>query len=395
VHGWGVGVELIYCGGRPVWHFAHERLHEWPLTGGASTYRRAIEPPAAMLAAARRMLDALEWHGVAMVEFKRRADGSFALMEINPRLWGSLALSVAAGVDFPVGLWKIAAAAPLPAQPRYRSGLRARHVSTDIAWQKANFLADHTDPLLLTRPRLRSLLEPALVLVGRECWDHFRWSDPGPMCRELGQMARTVVSAGQRQGRIRRLLRRRDRILTQTAARLAAVRKSRVPVLLMLCQANICRSPFAAMLARSRLARCRILSAGLDPRANRPTPPNVAEEALSMGIDMAECRSTPVDDDLLRSADLILYMDLKHYDQLRGRFPQHLERAMPLGLFAQPAAVEIEDPNHQDAAATRRILLQIEGAIVRLAEVLGPQPDLEQGPQDAPGPPAGLRQGHN
>ncbi|HEX5461308.1 MAG TPA: ATP-grasp domain-containing protein [Steroidobacteraceae bacterium] len=391
VPGWGVGVEVLYRNGELLWHFAHERLHEWPLTGGASTYRRAIEPPEGMLAAARRILDALEWHGVAMVEFKRRRDGSFALMEINPRLWGSLALSIAAGVDFPIGLWRLATGAPLPPQARYRRGLRVRHLSTDISWQKANFLANHRDPLLLTRPRLRSLLEPALVLVGRERWDHFRWSDPGPMWRELRQMARTVVSAGQRQRRIQRMLRRRERIIADAIARLAAVSESRAPRLLMLCQANICRSPFAALVARTRLANCRIDSAGFDPRAGRTSPPNVAEEAIRMGIDMSECRSTPVSEDLLRAADLILFMDLKQYDQLCSRFPQHLERAVPLGLFAEPAVVEIEDPNHQDATVTRRILIQIEAAIARLAEALGLGNDLETWPEDPEGVPAGLR----
>jgi predicted ATP-grasp superfamily ATP-dependent carboligase/protein-tyrosine-phosphatase len=385
VPGWGVGVELLYCNGKPVWHFAHERLHEWPLTGGASTYRRAIEPAEGMLAAAQRLLGALEWHGVAMVEFKRRADGSFVLMEINPRLWGSVAVSIAAGVDFPLGLWKIAKGMPLPPQPRYRRGLRQRHLSTDISWQKANFLADHGDPMMLTRPRIKSLLEPALVLFGRERWDHFHWSDPGPMWRELRQIAHTVLSAGRRQGRIQRLLRHRDRIIAQTAERLAGVRESRAPLVVILCQANICRSPFAAMIARTRLSSCRIASAGFDPRGNRATPPNVAEEAIRMGVDMSECRSTPVTEDLLRTADLILFMDLKQYDLLRERFPQHVARAVPLGLFADPVAVEIEDPNHQDAEATRRILLQIEGSVGRLAETVGLGGDLEIRPEDPQG----------
>ena len=44
----------------------------------------------------------LKWHGVAMVEFKRDArDGVSKLLEINGRFWGSLQLSVDAGVDFP------------------------------------------------------------------------------------------------------------------------------------------------------------------------------------------------------------------------------------------------------------------------------------------------------
>ena len=110
-----------------------------------------------------------------------------------------------------------------------------------------------------------------------------------------------------------------------------------------------------------------------------------------MGIDMSDCRSTPVSEDLLRAADLILFMDLKQYEQLRSRYPRHLGRAVPLGLFAEPAVVEIEDPNHQDAIVTRRILIQIEGAIARLAAALGLGNDLETWPEDPEGVPAGLR----
>src|SRR6185312_9651469 len=75
----------------------HERIHALPVTGGASTYRRSIEPPEALLRATDTLLSHLRWHGVAMVEFKVAPDGDFRLMEINPRLWGSLPLAVAAG----------------------------------------------------------------------------------------------------------------------------------------------------------------------------------------------------------------------------------------------------------------------------------------------------------
>ena len=48
------------------------------------------------------LLDSLEWHGPAMVEFKRSEDdGTPYLMELNPKLWGSLALSIASGMRVP------------------------------------------------------------------------------------------------------------------------------------------------------------------------------------------------------------------------------------------------------------------------------------------------------
>ena len=109
IQGRGIGVEFLFNRGKKIWHFAHERVHEYPLTGGASSYRRSIDPPQAMLHNAEKLLTALNWHGVAMVEFKMNTNGQYWLMEINPRLWGSLALSIDAGVDFPLGLLQIAA----------------------------------------------------------------------------------------------------------------------------------------------------------------------------------------------------------------------------------------------------------------------------------------------
>jgi predicted ATP-grasp superfamily ATP-dependent carboligase len=56
-----------------------------------------------MVEAARKLLAAAEWQGIAMVEFKRDIrDGRAKLMEINGRFWGSLQLAIASGVDFPV-----------------------------------------------------------------------------------------------------------------------------------------------------------------------------------------------------------------------------------------------------------------------------------------------------
>jgi hypothetical protein len=41
----------------------------------------------------------LAWTGFASADFMRRRDGSYVLLEINPRPWGSIAAAAAAGVD--------------------------------------------------------------------------------------------------------------------------------------------------------------------------------------------------------------------------------------------------------------------------------------------------------
>lgn len=178
VRGTGVGIELLFDNGRPVWHFTHECIHVSPLTGGACSYRRSITTPRMALDFSITLLEALHWHGVAMVEFKRRADGTFVLMEINPRLCGSLALAIDAGVDFPQALLSIAEGKKLPPQPAYKIDYYARAIPADIGWMGANFFANHKRQLLLTRPRLRTFVEYLRPLLGTESWDHFDVRDP-------------------------------------------------------------------------------------------------------------------------------------------------------------------------------------------------------------------------
>ena len=101
IHGTGFGFFAFMSDGEPVATQMHERLWEYPITGGPSVLARTVDDPP-VKALALRLLGGPQWNGLAMVEFKRSsADGRDRLMEINPRLWGSLDLSIAAGVDFP------------------------------------------------------------------------------------------------------------------------------------------------------------------------------------------------------------------------------------------------------------------------------------------------------
>lgn len=79
----------------------HQRLQQYPNTGGPSTDRVSVKNDF-LLNESIRLLKALRWVGVAMVEWK-----DSTLMEINPRYWGSLELSVRSGVNFPVLSYKI------------------------------------------------------------------------------------------------------------------------------------------------------------------------------------------------------------------------------------------------------------------------------------------------
>lgn len=108
IPGEGYGFYALFNNGIEKAGFMHKRLREYPISGGASTCAKSVyDEELKRLGLA--LLRQLHWHGVAMVEFKKDSrDGKFKLMEINPKFWGSLDLSIAAGIDFPVLLVNMA-----------------------------------------------------------------------------------------------------------------------------------------------------------------------------------------------------------------------------------------------------------------------------------------------
>ena len=85
----------------------HRRLREYPISGGASAVACAYYDET-LKEYGLRILSALAWHGVAMVEFKRQeSPDRLVLMEINPKFWGSVELALEAGVDFASDLVRV------------------------------------------------------------------------------------------------------------------------------------------------------------------------------------------------------------------------------------------------------------------------------------------------
>lgn len=122
------------------------RIRSRPPEGGASTYRETVEYPA-LVDIADGLLTSLNWCGLAMVEFRIDArTGEPKLIELNPRLWGSLSLSTFAGVDFPYLLYQLAIGeSPAPVL-EYDVGVRSRCLFAD-----ALQLTERTDRLRAIR----------------------------------------------------------------------------------------------------------------------------------------------------------------------------------------------------------------------------------------------------
>jgi predicted ATP-grasp superfamily ATP-dependent carboligase len=123
-------------------------IHEY---GGISTLRETVKDEK-LVKSAFKLLKSVNWSGVAMVEFRVDArDGIPKLMEINPRLWGSLQLSILSGVDFPYLFYKMITEEKVNPSLCFKDGVLCRWLEGDIknytnCKNKLKFILDFFNP---------------------------------------------------------------------------------------------------------------------------------------------------------------------------------------------------------------------------------------------------------
>jgi predicted ATP-grasp superfamily ATP-dependent carboligase len=184
--GEGHGVELLTDRGRPLAAFQHRRLHEVPITGGASALREGVPLDPVLHAHATRLLAELRWTGLAMVEFRVGPDGP-VLMEINGRIWGSLPLAVKSGVDFPWRLLELHLGDRAETAPRRDpvAGVRSRNLGLELVWIASVLRRRRRYPFLPSPRRRDALMAAARLVLPRDGFDVLCRDDPLPGFAEL------------------------------------------------------------------------------------------------------------------------------------------------------------------------------------------------------------------
>ncbi|MBI1765635.1 MAG: hypothetical protein HYR56_29890 [Acidobacteria bacterium] len=200
IAGIGCGYFALLREGELRAEFAHRRIRDVRPTGSGSAVRESLEPDAALRDAGLAILRALRWHGVAMVEFRRRPDGSLVFLEVNGRFWNSLPLAVYAGADFPALLAQLAARGDCDLLPPARAGVRCRWLLGDVrhmleVWRgaPAGFAGEFPK-------RGRTLLD-FLTPVPGTYHDNFMWRDPWPELGDWLDFALRKVPAQRRKTR--------------------------------------------------------------------------------------------------------------------------------------------------------------------------------------------------
>jgi predicted ATP-grasp superfamily ATP-dependent carboligase len=110
--------------GRVVCVLTQVRQLMYPIYGGVGAVNITTQDER-LKALASKVLEALNWNGPAQVEFKYDArDNTYKLIEVNPKLWGTLDLSIKAGCNFPVMIRDLCCDNKLPQNTDYKAGVR-------------------------------------------------------------------------------------------------------------------------------------------------------------------------------------------------------------------------------------------------------------------------------
>lgn len=342
----GVGIELIAQRGKITYAFQHRRLHEVPLTGGGSSLRKSEPVMPELLAASGRLIAALEWNGVAMVEFKLDPlTREFCLMEINGRFWGSLPLAVAAGADFPSMLLDLELNGDIRPSPPYRSDVFCRLLSRDLQWYESVLRGD-TDMRIVEIPHAWDVFRQlALFLSPRHRFDVQRIGDPLPGLVDVGRIINSYFQRLLVLFEVMKFRVQQERAWKRGQVSTAV---SRARSMLFLCYGNINRSALADVMIRTYAedSGISVASAGFHHEEGRPADPVMVDVARQFGIDMSNIRSASVTQRLLHESDIIFVMEKNHYDRLVTMDASVAHKVYLLGAHERRAdcTVEIEDP---------------------------------------------------
>lgn len=385
--GVGVGVEILIHQGECIAKFQHRRLKEAPISGGVAVLAVAEEPDPVLLESSMKLLRALEWEGVAMVEFRvDRETGSCALMEVNGRFWGSVSFPVAAGVDFPYYYWQIAHGEQPNVPAQYSVGMRWRwgpgylDRMQSIVFRPAGSLG--------RRPSIAGELLAGVSdlspMVKEALWS---WSDPVPFFAEAGRMLGALAStvfksifrrlAPRKLDSYVRIYSRLDpqvrpvysRLWVKGALGMNTPNGNRVEQVspeyarsfLFVCFGNLMRSPMGEAMLKHVLAErgidgILVRSAGLHAVPGREAHAWALAVSHELGIPLDQHRAQPVTPELVSGSEVIFAMDFENLAELQSRYPAAKNKILLLSYYAEGKQHnrEIPDPYFGDIDTTRR-----------------------------------------
>lgn len=377
VPGYGCGAFVFRYGGRTILRFSHRRLHEVPWTGGTSSLAEPFYDQE-VLDAAERLLDFIEYEGVAMVEFRKEVGKPPVFLEINGRLWGSIGLALGAGFNFPLAMIECHLhGETLCREPSVINAVRWREPSLEMEYVKSLWTTE--SPIGTSAPRMKGVFSVLWNMVNlRTSSDWSRYGSPiKSMQRSLGLIRREMAWAVKsiRQSYFDHASKSlvNDAVF-RTEEMLANASTHPPKKIVFLCFGNICRSPYAEIRwnqwRRENSVYPEAVSAGIHDRAGRQALMRFKDVARYRGVDMNDHRSIVFSPDVASEADWIICMDDLNLVYLNQRYPEIIGKTMLLGACVNDKNPVIVDPYGQRIPAGTQCYRQIDRALEKMKNSL-------------------------
>lgn len=164
-----VSVGGVFADGRLLATACSRYLRTWPAEAGSVSFSRSIEVPERLHDSVTRLLGSLGWEGIFELELIEQGEGDYAVLDFNPRIYGSMALAVKAGAPLPA-VWCDWLLKGQDASLTARPGVFYRWEDADLRNALRRLREGHPG-------QAASILRPRRGVAHA----YFRWHDPLPL----------------------------------------------------------------------------------------------------------------------------------------------------------------------------------------------------------------------
>jgi len=337
VPGFGKSAYIFAVEGKVISISCQTRLHE-PKNGGGSSYRSTCKVDRYILESSIRLVSHYGWTGPIMIEYKYDSESNnYYIMEINARLWGSLALTINSGHNIPKYIYEYFFCGTVPKPNKPIVGITQRHLVKDIGWLFG---------------KKRGVLEYFLwifsfkrIFYGKEFFDVEKKEDFMPAIWSYFYLLKNRLS---QINRITGILlsgisflyifqvKNKERLIK-------AFQEKKVNNILFVCRGNVARSAYCENWAKKHISNCCFLSAGTLGVEGRYAHPEIVNIAANINLRSHNSVAlSSVDKDW---PDLIFIMDARNLYEIKSfEFDSNL--IFPLSCLS--TLNQINDPDKMD-----------------------------------------------
>lgn len=324
INGQSIGINVVALNGKILGIACTKRLHQ-PKNGGGSSYRISEKVSDRYSNIASEIIKRVRWTGYMMIECIV-TDNDIFLIEINPRPWGSLPLTIFSGVDMPkIFYGNVSSTTAISvAMPDYR----ARNFVKDLKWLKDNPLSVFS-----------WLYSLNYIFRGKERFDVERLNDIVPT---FAQLQRPFDNLGNRL---------KNKFLYSASDDNFDPSK---PVIFV-CKGNINRSIVSEMLVVNKW-NLPGDSCGFICKPGRKMSQNAEHFLATYGVDGSSHQSKFIGDDLIDSRQVVVF-ERAHIRSVKNSLPN--KKVFLLSRIAKNQTFDIRDPEFMSSIDSISIFEEI------------------------------------